>query len=225
MRGAYRNPRSIGPGAVPSGYLHPMSTIPEHDAVDWAARYREGNTPWDRGHAHGELARRLASGQLAPPHPEASCYVPGCGRGHDARALCRAGWRVTAQDIVEELAEEVGPALDAGGGCFVAGDAFEPENGPFDLIWEHTFLCAIRLEERERWAEMVRRALRPGGRLAAIVFPANKPRSEGGPPWGYSVDDLLELLGPGFELLERSPLEDGLEDRQWAQEFVLLRRR
>jgi SAM-dependent methyltransferase len=225
MGGAYRNPPPAGTRARPLRYLPPMSTTPEHTAVDWAERYREGNTPWDRGHEHAELARRLASGQLAPPHPSASCYVPGCGRGHDARALCRAGWRVTAKDIVAELAEEVGATLARGGGRFATGDGFEPEDGPHDLVWEHTFLCAIRLEERPSWARMVHRALRPGGRLAGVVFPADKPRSEGGPPWGYGVEELAELLGPDFDLLERSLLPAGLEDRQWAQEFVLFRRR
>ena len=201
-----------------------MDATPEHTAVDWAARYREGDTPWDRGHAHGELTRRIDSGQLLPPHPGGCCFVPGCGRGHDARALGEAGWTVTAKDIVSELEEEVGAALSRTGGRFVVGSGFEPEGGPYDLVWEHTFLCAISLQEREAWARMVREALGPGGRLAAVVFPADKPRSEGGPPWGYSVEDLMALLGPGFELLERSPLAEGTEDRQWAQEFVLVRK-
>ena len=120
----------------------------------------------------------------------------------------------------------INPTGPAGGGAsfIVVGSGFEPEGGPYDLVWEHTFLCAISLEEREAWARMVREALGPGGRLAAVVFPADKPRSEGGPPWGYSVEDLMALLGPGFELLERSPLAEGTEDRQWAQEFVLVRK-
>ena len=199
-------------------------TNPDHTHVDWAQRYREDNTPWDRGHAHAELQRRIASGQLAPPREGARCYVPGCGKGHDALALAEAGWRVTAKDIVEELAPELGAALEALGSHFVAGDAFECEGGPFDLVWEHTFYCAIRLEERARWGAMARAAVAPGGHLAALVFPADKPRDAGGPPWGWDANEMAERLAPEFELVETEALDAGVEGREWAQAFALFRR-
>ncbi|MEL6712741.1 MAG: hypothetical protein AAFP86_03160, partial [Planctomycetota bacterium] len=65
------------------------------DAVDWADRYRAGDTPWDIGGPHPELSIRLQDGRLAPPEPgESRALVPGAGRGHDAIALARRGWQV-----------------------------------------------------------------------------------------------------------------------------------
>jgi 2-polyprenyl-3-methyl-5-hydroxy-6-metoxy-1,4-benzoquinol methylase len=83
----------------------------DHKHVDWGQRYRDENTPWDRGRAHPSLQARLDSGELAPPHENASCFVPGCGRGHDALGLARAGWKVTAMDMVSDLAGPLGEAL------------------------------------------------------------------------------------------------------------------
>lgn len=198
---------------------------PPHEPVDWAQRYRDEHTPWDRGRAHGELAARIASGQLALPSAGARAYVPGCGRGHDAIALARAGWRVTAVDVVADLAEDLRAQLEPLGGEFHVGDALAPPGGPFELVWEHTFLCAIRPDQRAAWAAMVRDSLVSGGLFAVLIFPADKPVEAGGPPWGYDVERLREWLGEELELLETSEVDPTLEPRDWAQAFALFRRR
>ncbi len=197
---------------------------PGHKHVDWAQRYRDENTPWDRGRAHLELQARIESGELLPRQAGARAYVPGCGRGHDAMALARAGWRVTAVDIVGDLGGPLRRELEPLGGEFHVGDALHPETGPFDLIWEHTFLCAIQPEERPSWVSMMRRSLVPGGHLAVLVFPADKTADLGGPPWGYDVTSLEKWLGEDFELLESAEVDPELEPRQWAQAFALFRR-
>lgn len=199
--------------------------VPAHKHVDWAQRYRDEDTPWDRGHAHAELLARIESGQLAPAREGLSAYVPGCGRGYDAVALAKAGWSVTAIDLVDDLAGPLRAELEPFGGTFHAGDALHPEEGPFNLIWEHTFLCAIRPDQREAWSAMMNRCLVPGGLLAVLVFPANKPVELGGPPWGYDSSKLLEWLGSGFELIETAEVDGELEPREWEQGFALFRRR
>ncbi len=198
---------------------------PPHKHVDWAQRYRDENTPWDRGHAHGELAARLARGELQPPTPGARAYVPGCGRGYDAVALAEAGWRVTAVDIVGDLEQLLRSQLEPLGGEFLMGDATVAPREDFELVWEHTFLCALRPDQREAWAHMVRTALVPGGRFAALIFPADKPVSEGGPPWGYDAERLQGWLGDELELLESAPVDPALEARNWAQAYALFHRR
>lgn len=197
---------------------------PSHNHVDWAQRYQDEHTPWDRGRAHAELQARIDCGQLKPPHEGATCFVPGCGRGHDALALAQAGWKVTAMDIVDELAGDLCAGLAPLGGEFLVGDALRPEVGGYDLVWEHTFLCAIRPQDREVWAEMAAHCVKPGGLLAALVFPANKTPDLGGPPWGYNVEKLQGWLGERFELLESCGVDPELEPRNWDQMFGLFRR-
>ena len=96
----------------------------------------------------------------------------------------------------------VGPVLERHGGRFVVGNAleFEPETA-FDLVWDHTFFCAIHPSLRARWGERARTLLGPEGRYASLVFPFRKPASEGGPPFGMDGDVIAESLGEDFELL------------------------
>ncbi|MFT7668739.1 MAG: SAM-dependent methyltransferase [Planctomycetota bacterium] len=166
---------------------------------------------------------RIASGQLAASRSGASAYVPGCGRGHDAVALAKAGWQVTAIDVVAELADDLSAKLEPFGGCFIVGDALAPQAKAFDLIWEHTFLCALDPDQRQAWAAMVQSSLAPGGQLAVLIFPANKGPEAGGPPWGYTASDLEKLLGSDFELQESAAVDPELEPRNWDQRFALFR--
>lgn len=189
----------------------------------WAERYTSGDTPWDAGGPHPELLRRLEAGELAP-FGGRRALVPGCGRGHDALALARAGWTTTGVDFAPGLAGELGPALAALGGEFVEADALAWSGAPVDLVLEHTFHCALPPSERPRWADLMARALVPGGVLAALVFPADKPAAEGGPPYRTTTTELAALLAPGFELVADEPLGLPLERRRWAERWARFRR-
>lgn len=199
---------------------------PSHDVApqgapspsDWSARYAASDTPWDNGAPHPELSLRLQDGRLAPPHEGAKVLVPGAGRAHDAIALARRGWEVTAVDIVESLAPEVAPQLEKLGGRFVVGDALEVDDSHgFDLIWDHTFFCAIQPEDRPRWGALAGRLLRPGGVYAALVFPIGRPLEAGGPPYGMDCDALHSSLGTLFRGREAEPVTRPLKRRQWRE--------
>lgn len=193
--------------------------------VDWADCYRSGQTPWDLGGAHPELSRRLSGGSLAPPRDGARALVPGAGRGHDALALARRGWTVVALDLVGLVGEDLGAALARLGGRFVEGDALDFEDEPFDLIWDHTFFCAIDPADRGPWGARAGELLLPGGLYAALVFPFGKPESEGGPPHGMSSADLLRVLGTRAEAIEDVEVQRKAPARRWAERFLLARRR
>ena len=62
--------------------------------MDWNRRYIEGDTPWDKGDAHPALGVALAQSALS-----GRVLVPGCGTGHDVRALAGQGLEVTGLDI------------------------------------------------------------------------------------------------------------------------------
>lgn len=129
--------------------------------------------------------------------------VPGGGRGHDAGALAAAGWHTTVVDTAPTAAAyatEHYPTL-----TYLVADALDAASvlarvGPVDLLWDHTFFCAVPMELRPRVGSLAEAVVKPGGLVASGVFPLGGPRSEGGPPWGYAPEDLSELL-PSFELI------------------------
>ena len=57
--------------------------------TDWEARYQAGETPWEKGEAAPPLIELL--GKLEKPAwGRGPILVPGCGFGHDVRALSAA---------------------------------------------------------------------------------------------------------------------------------------
>ena len=191
--------------------------------MNWEERYRSGNTPWDLGEPHPELARCLAAGWPKKPEP-GRAFVPGCGTGYDALALARAGWSVTAIDLVDATAGRLGRELSARSGRFVVADALEfDDEERFDLVWDHTFFCAIDPSRRTDWRAMVGRVLRDAGMVAGISFPEDRTLEDGGPPWGMSVETVEDLL-ERFDLIDVRPPDSPVVRRLGRERWYELRR-
>jgi hypothetical protein len=58
-------------------------------ARDWNAAYEGGETPWDKGYASPPLIEFLNFQPIS-----GRVLVPGCGAGHDVRALAAEGAEV-----------------------------------------------------------------------------------------------------------------------------------
>lgn len=198
-------------------------TTPHHPAAqpgpdDWNARYTDADTPWDLGDAHPELVRRLP--ELGEP---GTAFIGGAGRAHDALALARHGWEVVATDWAPDAAGAAAE-LERLGSRYIVTDSLAFDDGRFDLIFEHTFFCAIDPELRLRYGAMANRLLAPGGHLAAIVFPIGKQEAAGGPPWGISTAILTTALGSRFELVTDEPVT--LRGRSvWEERWAVWRAR
>lgn len=188
--------------------------------TNWAERYEAQETPWDVRGPHPELKARFR--KLAG---ERNAFVPGCGFGHDALFLAEAGLAVTAIDLAPQVETAVGEKLRAAGAELHICDAFTWDSSErFDLVFEHTFLCALEPELRPSWAVLMQRCVKPGGRLLAVAFPGGKAADLGGPPFGYSVDDMAELLGASFEKTFDEPVQNGVVRRDWEERWVEFQR-
>jgi thiopurine S-methyltransferase len=193
---------------------------------EWAQRYVALDTPWDLGAEHPEIAARIAGG-LRPASPSvARALVPGCGRGHDAVALARAGWRVSAVDFTDATQGALQDRLAELGGEFVLQDALEPVAGVrFDLVLDHTFFCALNPALRARWGAAMALSLAPQGRVCALVYPVGKPIEDGGPPFGTSVDDLLAALGADFRVLSDEAATQRVPQRSFEERWAVFARK
>ena len=165
--------------------------------TDWDQAYQQNFTPWDKGMPSPPLAEWLSRNKLT-----GRVLVPGCGVGHDVAHLVAQGIDAYGLDIAEtaiQRAKERYPQLAE---RFVLGDLFE-YRGKFDAIIEHTCLCALPPEWRERYRDAVASLLTSGGLLMGVFFinPEMDP-GETGPPFGISVDDLTTLFAPTFDLIE-----------------------
>jgi len=172
---------------------------------DWEFRYQSNDTPWDKGEAHPALIDFL---KVHPVHGRV--LVPGCGFGHDVRAIASAGAGhadVLGLDIAPSAVQGARgiSACDASGGSYELADFLalpHGYHGGFDWVWEHTCFCAIDPEVRPDYMANVAQALKPHGRFLAVFYlnPDRAP-GEAGPPFGVSTTELDGLFDPQFELM------------------------
>ncbi len=182
--------------------------------TEWENRYRSGDTPWEKGAAHPALVAWLKKNAFS-----GRILVPGCGSGHDVRALAAHGADVTGLDVAPSAIAAAERFPRTGHETYAAGDFFHPPaewTGAFDGIFEHTCFCAIAPADRRAYADSVVRLLRPGGRLLAIFYldPGN---DGGGPPFGCTPSELDALFSRDFRLIHEEtslPTHPGREDRE-----------
>lgn len=166
----------------------------------WEGLYEKGETGWDQGEPSPGLVDFLSEKK----YPPGRILVPGSGRGHDARALAKAGFGVTGVDAVESAvrqATELARAERLDQIEFIQSDFFDlPSSlrGPYDWIFEHTFFCAIDPGFRDRYVEIAADLLKPSGRLLGVFF---NIQPESGPPFGTTRQELIERFTPRFDLI------------------------
>lgn len=104
-----------------------------------------------------------------PPLPKGLALVPGCGRGYAVEALAQPGSRYVI--ALEVSPTGAGVARDylreQKWASVIVGDFFTVDFGElcFDLIYDCTFLCALRPDQRKVWAHRMFQLLVPGGEL------------------------------------------------------------
>jgi len=188
---------------------------------DWEQRWRDGETPWDKGAPAPPLREFLAERGLAAG---SRVLVPGCGSGHDVRELARAGLRATGLDLAASAIAAARERPAAGDERYLVGDFFEWSEAPYDALWEHTCFCAIDPSRRPDYARAAARLLRAGGRLVGVFFlqPWDDDEEADPPPFGASREEIVATLGGDFELVwEKRPERayPGREGREWLAEF------
>ncbi len=192
--------------------------------TNWEAQYQARDTPWDKGAPCPGLVDYLASaGSLG------RVLVPGCGLGHDVRALAAHAKEVVGLDLAPSAIAAARGFSKVGTERYEAGDLFalpEDGRGSFDMVWEHTCFCAIDPARRPDYVAAVAGALRAGGELLAIFYlDPGQPSPADGPPFETSLQELDGLFGVAFELQREwapSCAYPGREGREWMR---LLRKR
>jgi hypothetical protein len=160
----------------------------------WDTRYRGGVTPWD---AKGVPAR--LSAWLAKKRGRLDVLVPGCGSAYEVRAFDAAGHAVLAIDFSDAAVDAAQLELGALARLVRKADFFALAEGPFDVVYERAFLCALPRALWQSWGERMAALVRPAGELAGFFYFEENPK---GPPFGIAAPALRALLEPAFALEE-----------------------
>jgi thiopurine S-methyltransferase len=172
----------------------------------WNPRYESGRTPWDFGGVPAAVGEYLAA------HPGGGrVLIPGCGSGYELGAFSAASFDALAIDFspaaVIRAQHRLGGSLAR---RVLLGDFFQHDlGGPFDLIYERTFLCALPPDLRPAYARRTAGLVRPGGSIVGFFFFENTALDHG-PPWGVAPGALEKLLDENFVRTSDRPVSDSL---------------
>lgn len=180
----------------------------------WESRWTEGRTGWDVGKPHPYTSRLLDKLYQTDPKSLAGlCYIPGCGRAHDAVALLNFQFeKVVCVDLIPQAIDEAKRIYGANSKLqFQVADAiddsFEFENR-VSLVFDRAMLCAIPPIMRSKYLESMMRLLRPGGKFVSIAF-TKTTEPDMGPPYQIEKNDLRSLFGTGWKICFEEELESG----------------
>lgn len=187
------------------------------DAAWWNERYVNQDTSWDIGYVAPALKGYFD--QL--PDKDLSILIPGCGNSYEAEYLLQQGFtHVTVIDIspllTENLSKKFSEYLNRSL-HIITGNFFDLQ-GQYDLIVEQTFFCALDPSLRTSYIEKMHSLLKPGGKLAGVMF--NRSFEES-PPFGGNRDEYLPLFEQRFRMKTMEPCYNSIERRSGSELFVI----
>ena len=197
--------------------------------TDWEQHYVESFTPWDKGEPSPGLVDFLGRQSL-----QGRIVVPGCGMGHDVRAIAAGNpdAEVIGLDIAPTAVSRADGVSKVGGERFEVGDWFQtPEwlAGSCDWVWEHTCFCAIDPAWRNDYVDASVRVLKPEGKLLGVFYldPYDEEHSEdsGEPPFGVKLAKLEEMFGSAYDILESWTPQNAYVGREGREQMLLMQKR
>ena len=150
----------------------------------------------------------------------------GCGYGHDARLLARAGCDVTGIDVADYAISKARQGVRDGLSLrYEVADLFQSQlDQKYTMAWEHTCFCAIEPGMRAKYVEAVWGMLEQNGCLLGVFFTNPDVEPDEGPPFGASRSEICALFATHFVLEWESEPERFFEGREGREHVMLFRR-
>lgn len=201
-------------------------TAPDAAAHDWDAAYADEAPPWDIGRPQPALARLAESGALA-----GDVLDVGCGTGEHTILAAALGARALGVDISPRAvglarAKAAERGVDA---AFEVADALRLSglDRSFDAALDSGVFHVFDDDDRPRYVESLRHALRPGSHLHLMCFSDRQPGDWG--PRRVAEDELLAAFGAGWRVaslardhFDINPVPGATAAEAWLADIVRL---
>jgi thiopurine S-methyltransferase len=187
------------------------------DAQFWVDAWNTGRTAFHQADFNDKLTRYFPS--LIPQKGQ-KVLVPLCGKSKDMLWLNGLGLKVHGVELHEDAVKaffnenNLSPVVKTQTAHFThynheqivlsCGDFFQLNaQNRYDLIYDRAALVALPAPMRKTYAEVLKKALKPGGKALLVVYEYDQTKMEG-PPFSVGAEEVHELYGDRFkmELLE-----------------------
>lgn len=183
----------------------------------WDERYAARRMSWDCAGVPRDAQAFIAH------EPPGRVVIPGCGSGYDVAAFAAAGWDVTGVEFSAAAIEYARSVVGAAADRIRRDDFFTAElGGPFDVVYERAFLCALPPDRWEDYATRVQQLLRGGGRWVGYFFYGEDDEP---PPYPLTPQRARDLLGRQFALEEDRAVSDSLPVYAGGERWQIWRKR
>jgi SAM-dependent methyltransferase len=196
----------------------------EDRAQFWEDIYLADDAGWDLGGVtpvFESIASELIPGKVC---------IAGCGSGHDAVMFAHRGFEVTGVDFAASAVKALAAKSEEENADvqILRSDIFSltPNyDNVFDYVIEQTCFCAINPNRRQEYERLMCKIIKPGGKLIGLWFPLDKIITDGGPPWGTTIDDVKSIFKNGW-IIEREEFpEISVQPRKNREKIIIFRKR
>tara|TARA_S200000501_G_scaffold8750_1_gene7862 strand:+ start:84403 stop:85008 length:606 start_codon:yes stop_codon:yes gene_type:complete len=195
----------------------------ENSPKFWEDIYLKNDIGWDLNGPTPiflHLSKFLKTGKV--------CIV-GCGRGFDAVMFAKKGFDVMAVDFapsaiksLKSLANKENVNLNA-----LEKDIFSIDSDffeTFDYVIEQTCFCAIHPSLRSDYEELIKKILKPYGKLIGLWFPLDKPINEGGPPYGTTIKEVKRFFNIGWKTIREEFSNFSVDSRIGREKLIIFQK-
>ncbi len=194
------------------------------------------SVPWDAVEPPQELVQLIEDGVIKP----CKTLDVGCGNGHYSIYLSKKGFDVTGIDISGNAIAQAKKNAEAEGVRvnFLELDARDIKslNQQYDFVFEWGLLHFILPEFREKYVKDIANSINKGGIYAVLTFNDQSPEWGGGkirtgisgaPLYYSSMDELIKLYEPYFEILETKirPIRFENSGNEHLENYLLLKKK
>ena len=191
----------------------------------WITAWKEGRTGFHRPSYHEKLVTHFP---LLKARAGERVLVPLCGKSKDLAWLQKQGLAVHGVELHSQAVEDFFPEngfaspkksqdvdfthFSSDGVLLSCGDFFRlGANAAYDLVYDRAALVALPETMRQNYAEVIKRAIKPGGRYLLITYEYDQTKMDG-PPFSVTEQEVRSLYQDEFSIRlveNKRPSSDG----------------
>lgn len=185
----------------------------------WRERYLNKETGWDIGKVSPPIREYID--QLKTK--KIDILIPGAGNAYEAEYLFKNGFKnVFVLDIAAEPLRNFKKRVPEFPDKNLLQQDFFSIQGNYDLVLEQTFFSAIPPQKRPAYVSKMDEILKPGGKLAGVLFNMDFPFE--GPPYGGKSSEYRQLFSPVFKIEKFEICYNSIPPRQGNELFFIFKK-